>query len=1188
MCKKKTYLLFIFSILINAFSYSQSNHLSNAPIFNHISVNDGLSQGSITSIVQDQQGFMWFGTWQGLNRYDGYSFIIFKNDIRDSTSISSDDIQSLLVTRDGTLWAGTNQGILNKYNNKTMSFTSIAISTYPVIIRAIYEHSSGLILIGTSQGLFTLNPTNYEVNEIRYTSLDEPSAIDVNTILEDQDGNLFIGTKYKQGGLFYLDLLNKNNYHFTIPSDNLGDSRSLIIRKLLKDSAGNILIGTNKGLYKITENIWRTIPKKKDVGLTYSFSELTSKIGLDEYVIAIEEDSLSNLWIGTFDFSGIQYFENKSDTIFQFDIQGQEKEKYKSIAIISLYTDRSGILWIGTNGAGLFNHNAKSKKFNSLKQNSKSNIKINSKSIRAILEDSKGRLWMGGYGGLDIYDPYSKKSRFVGISGLGKPAVKKYVPVWFIFEDKIEGDDIYWIGTEGDGLYRYNYKTNNLDEQYSTNRSPEKSIGKFQKEIHSDSPLTIFRDSGGNLWLGTQEGIEKFKPLSRTFSKIPIPNNLCHITGKTINKIIEPSNSKNHLWLASGDCGLLLFNKLTGIFHDFMPNSENYLSLIGRNINTILEDSKQNLWIGTNHGISKLDLKTFNYEEPPIDSDIKFKNYNVENGLANNYIDGILEDKQGEIWISSNKGLTKLNPTNDEIKKFDTKDGLQGLEFNKSAYSITEDGKLYFGGTNGINYFYTDQIKYNQTVPIIAFTGFKVLNKPFKIIDKNHSSVCINEAESISLSHEKNIISFEFSALEYTAPSKNQYAYKLDGFNENWQFIEKKREAVYTNLDPGKYTFTVKASNNDGLWNEEGKSITLVINPPWWKTPIAQSSFFLMTIVSLVITIRIITNKKDKTNALLEKRVNEKTEEINKTNVKLASLNKEIHAQNEELIASIEEVANQKDALEGKNLKLTEIQDMLDNTNYQLKIANTKLEKKVKIRTKHLEKVNLELDRFVYSASHDLSAPLKSIKGILNLFKLDPEINHEYFHELISKTISKLEDVLQNLLDYSRNTHNVINAEKIDIKKEINELMDELKYIYPEINIPYSINSSLLKNYILCDKHRFGIIFRNILSNAVKYHDLAKEQHFININIIKNHESYIISVEDNGIGIAEKHIDSIFKMFYRGTELSSGSGLGLYIVKETLKKLKGKIDVHTKINEGSKFIISLPIPQINKIGRLLV
>lgn len=1105
----------------------------NPPQFQHISVNDGLSDSHISSIVQDHKGFMWFGTHDGLNRYDGFEFKIFKHDPKDSTSIPSDFIQSLTLLKDSSLWVGTNNGMVGKFDRSSNTFTAYKIypaDKGPVYVTDIYEHSNGLLYIGTTSGLFVFDRKNNRVNEFNFTEIEDPSSKRVRAIYADEFENLFVGTEYSPGGLFFLDLENNRSYQFTSSSPLTGKEIPLSVFYIHQNKQHQILLSTGNGLYEFeSEEFYK---KNKDAQLKYncSFEEFTSavKIGQPAYYI-LEADNHPDIWIGTNYLPGLQYYLHDQDSILNLDFQRNISEKIMAISVFSIFRDQAGVLWVGTGGVGIYKYAPSLQQLGHLNRNSNELYTLNSKIIHAIYQDSKERLWIGGYGGLNIIDLKTGKSRFFNIAEVGKYNVnKRFIHVMFIYEDKFEGKDVYWIGTEGDGLYKYNYKYDKVEKHYYPNKINNKSLIKIPHDINSHTVFSMLRDSKRDLWIGTAMGLEKFDTVQGAFIKIPIPKILCDASQIQILNILEPQNNDNILWISTSHCGLFIYNKRDDRFVKFSPNAD-LLGIIGPNVNTILEDQQQRLWVGTNGGICQLDISSFDYENLSDLSGIEFKTYTTENGLPNDHVNGILEDNQGNIWISSHRGLTMLNPKTDEIKNFDASDGIQGLEFNPGAYSKSSDGKLYFGGKNGINYFYPDKIEYNTNAPEIALTELKVLNQSYPVIDSEGNVTDINEVEYIAIAHNKNIIKFSFAALEFSAPEKNQYAYKMEGFNEDWVYCGNNREAVYTNLDPGSYTFKVKASNNDRIWNEEGKSILLTIKPPWWRTNWAYVLWMLCLIVILYFIDKIQSNR-----VRMHEQVKQKELQVSKMQ-ELDQLKSDFFTNiSHEFRTPLTLILNPvKSALEKNNNKevAKELGLVERNALKLVKMVNqlldlTKLESGKMIKSSKIGDLGKTVK--VVGASFDSLATNKSIKfnKILAVNQLVTKYNEDQLEKIIN-------NVLSNAFKFTEKNGKITLI--LDLLDEENEI------ISPE----------------------------SIIQDGIKF--------------IK------LTVRDTGIGISKSALPHVFDRFYQAESSSTtkyeGTGIGLALVKELVELHKGSIEVKSEPGWGTEVVILLPLSTVYDVTK---
>lgn len=813
-------LAFIFQILLLF-----GNSFGQDYIFQRLKIENGLSQSTVLSSLQDNEGYMWFATRSGLNRYDGYRFLVYSNDPKDPTSISDDAINSIFEDRDGTIWAGTVNGNLNKFNRLTETFTYKNISDF-------------LDKTPEQTDEFYAYPLNFSRNQ----------NISITTITEDASGNLWIGTW--GNGVVVLDKHFKKIHHYYVNQSHPNGLTTNRIMSLLFDRSNNLWVATfGGGLFKVSaERIYH----KSAIwfqNLTVSDSKLT----------ALFLDSGNNLWITSY-FGGVNFIESSqlessSTNIFISSRIFTNKSNNTVInSIMSVAEDRDNFLWFGTLGEGLIRYDPKSKTMiiftnDPLNENSLSNNNIISLSV-----DRSGIIWAGSHLGAGITKIQPNKTSFHLIRHIpGNINSLNDNVVWSIYKDK---DNVLWIGTYKGGLNVYNPKTNKFNFiQHSNNK----------KSLSSNHIRSIKEDRFGNLWIGTyDEGLNilnkktgELKILKRNkldlsfiggnqIQDIFIEDNNTYwlavfggglnkatILGNplkekikfTVYKSIENDNSSisdnrvykifkannGIFWIGTFGGGLNSFNPVAGKFKRYYPDSQ---TVDIKNLMTIMEDSNGLMWLGSyGGGLTSFDRKSQT-----------FTRYSVKEGLTSSVVYGILEDNKKNIWISSDNGLFRMNINTKEIKRFDLKDGLQSLEFSGGAY--LKDGKeLYFGGVNGLNYFNPNEIKINTYIPPVVITSIKILNERYK-----------GEPKEITLDYKKNFISFEFSALDFNDPYENEYSYKLEGLQEDWQQIDASvRMASYTNLSPGTYIFKVKGSNSDGVWNEKYASVKIVILSPFWK-----------------------------------------------------------------------------------------------------------------------------------------------------------------------------------------------------------------------------------------------------------------------------------------------------------------------------------------------------------------
>lgn len=863
-------LLFIWSqfllIALPNAGWSQENKFFKAREipFDLISVNEGLSQSYVHDIIQDYRGFMWIATLEGLNRYDGYNFEVFKHIDGDPESISGNNILCLLETRDHFIWAGTSNGDLNRFDRKTNTFKSYPIDQEKAAqleVNTLFEHSNGDLWIGTSNGLYVLDHSTETIREHTFSDHEDAATRDVESIFEDDSGNLYVGVRYQFGGLFYLDLINEVNYHFTVDQSLRKYQYSIGAEEILRAHNEELLIATQKGVFIFNEGLWQQdLMPKQEVKTEGSFHKYCSKYNTKiNNSIAIAEDQRGKLWVGGFMRTGLKVYDPEISDSYPVDFQVKLQEKFNALTVISIYISSNEEVWLGTNGGGLFKYSALANKFSPIRPNDPDFL-FRSKSVRSIFVDSNERIWVGGYGGLDVIYSKQQVSRHVGLAGVGNPVAIKGSPVWNILEMPEMSGDVFMIATEGEGVYLYDYARNQVTENFYPGQNKQNPKNYQQREIFADQVFILHRDELGTIWAGTDLGLEKYNAETNNFEPVILTKSFCNTQEVYISDILSTNSLPGYLWLATKSCGLFLFDKSNKKLVNFTHLEGDGASISGNVANTLYEDSKGKLWVGTSSGASFVDQSSVNQNSEQTIGQLTFSSITELDGLANNIINGILEDDQGSMWFSTNKGLSKLLPDGITIINYDILDGIQDLEFNTKAHFKDINGVLYFGGKNGLNKFNPQHIKSNPHPPQIVFTGFKVLNEPYQLI-QHGDRIDINEASEITLKHKQNFITFEFAALDYNQTSKNQYAYRLEGFNDQWIEIGSKREATYTNLDPGTYSFVVIASNSDGIWSETGKAIQLVIEPPWWKTLPAIVLWALIAIVFMVTANRLLVNR---------------------------------------------------------------------------------------------------------------------------------------------------------------------------------------------------------------------------------------------------------------------------------------------------------------------------------------
>lgn len=775
--------------------------------FERLSLDKGLSQSSVYAIAQDHQGFMWFGTQDGLNRYDGYSFKIFRHDGADTTSISHNYIRRLLVDRDGDLWIGTSNGGVNRYDPYSDRFErhlhkpDDQNSLSDDAIWALFEDRKGLIWIGTNAGLNSYNK-HTRVWRRYLAPSDNPSSLDqdvVRSIFEDSSGLLWVG---RHNGISTVDPVSGQIDHF--------QPAKLTVTGFLLDDKGTFwAVGSEIMTYRAGKKMFLPTDLRDHEGRPLP--------GGNETVL---RSRTGDLWFSSY--AGLIRMDIRTGTLSFHRNNPDDNKSLSENTPLSLYEDKSGILWVGTY-QGLNSYRPTKKGFYHYTHNPKVSTSLSNIRVRGFSEDRDGIVWIATQYGLNRFDPatasftrYLKAPRY--------PPSVSFNHFWTVLVDRTQTPVTLWLGTNGGGVERLVFDKRRPVDRPLAFKVPSRTEDPFG--LASANVIAAYQDRSGDFWFGhVIDGVSWYHPRNGKTTYIQNdPMNSNSLSGTDICVIFE--DSRGAMWFGSYGAGLTRLDRTTMTYTRYIPQETNPASLSDNSVISIHEDTDGFLWFGTYAGLNRFD--------PATES---FRRFTTAHGLANDVIYGIQEDDHENLWLSSNKGLTKFNRRTFEVMQYDVNDGLQDNEFNQGACLRSASGEMYFGGINGFNVFHPDSIRDNQHIPELAIIDFRIFNRSILPgLGERRLTSSITMAKQVSLSYDDAVMTFEFSALEYTNPSRNQYAYLMEGFDEEWNHVGLKREATYTNLDPGSYTFRVKGSNNDGVWNERGASLRITIAPPFWMT----------------------------------------------------------------------------------------------------------------------------------------------------------------------------------------------------------------------------------------------------------------------------------------------------------------------------------------------------------------
>lgn len=1026
-------------------------------VFHHISVDDGLSENTIRATIEDQKGFIWFGCEDGLNKFDGYEFKIYRNDNSNLYSISSRNIKQLYLDRQGRLWVLTSSG-LNLYDAVKDIFysykndTHIALKPLSGDIGGIEEDSKGNIWVSTvDHGLYKIESLDKPALKIATPFNDNSKHLSF--LIQDSDTSLLVGTR---DGLLRI---NTRSYLFSDLRSFYG--RGYEVRSILIDKDHAVYLSTSKGL-KIINRVGKMREYVYDANNPQGIN--------GDNLVNIVPYNDGNYLVGI-DGGGIDYFDVKKEKFYHY------VDELSSPNINCLYKDSKGDIWAGTFLNGVNYSNATTNLFVLKKNNQYSDYSIKKGIISCFLKDAKQNFWITTDGG-GLYKQAKGSEKYkqyeAGYKGLSSNVIISM----------IEDQNYFWLTTYGGGLLRYDPKKDEF-KQYKSDPANSQSL--FNDHTKA---LCIYQ---GNLWVsGFGAGIgvlDKSTGLFKNYKHDDLnPRSLPSDWVQTFYL-----DRQGILWLATFK-GLSRYNPATDDFTTF--SFKNKLSKNHVDINSIIdiiEDRKGNFWLATTgNGVVCFDKYKHTYI-----------NYTTENGLSNNYIKAIIEDDRSNLWIASNNGITKLDLMNRKIKAYTIKDGIPPCSFFFNSKYKDEHGIIYFGTNKGFLKIDPSMTGENKRIPPVLITKLELFNEVVVPGGKGSPlKVDVSETEKITLPYHQNTITFQFVALNFNSSRNNKYAYFLEGFDKKWFMAGDQRVAKYTNLNPGTYVFRVKGSNNDNLWNEKGASIIVTITPPFWRT------WWFVSICILLLLFLLYLLYIWRTRVIIK-----------------------------------------------KNLLLEEV---------------------VKERTVELEEANQRLETFVYKASHDIKGPLKSIIGLTTIGQKDvhDEMAKTYFDHILHST-KKLDTLLMDLLMVTKVRQTALLVEKIDFEEMVRDILLSFENApgYDRMNITTEI-----KTYadFYSDKKLVHSVLQNLIENPIKYQDPEKKKHtlHIKITVLKNGQAELM-FKDNGLGIKKEFQQNIFDMFFKANESANGTGLGLYIVKTTVEKLKGTIRLESEEGKGSTFYVNL-------------
>lgn len=1111
-------------VLLCSVCFAQFQKFSDDLLFQRFSTDEGLSQATVNAILRDSKGFIWFGTEDGLNRYDGHQFRIYRKKADDTTSVSGSAIRSLWEDKKSRLFVGTMEG-LSIYDRHLETFKQIGLdesTVYPCHALLPDNSTQRVFIAAGIHGLLSLDLTTLKLSRIDDPRISQLNVISLARVKEE----LYIGTLDR--GLFRIDL-NTNVVERVEFQKGLG--RYAPVRALTVENDSLLWIGT--------EGNGAFIYSTQTGSVVHQINKANRSIN-DDRVWSVEVDP-NYVWIGT-DGGGLNRIDRnaKKSSFHQHSYYNTQSIGSNHIRCIA--RDPTGDMWFGTFNGGTSYLPSFAIRFHTFRKDPEEANALPHNSILSFCELEDGRLLIGTDGGGLVVLKDGKFSSYQFPPHVIPPSV-------ILSIKQARNGDIY-LGTYQEGLYRLN-KDRSVTRYIHDTLRPS--------SISSNTIWDIEQDDDGSIWFATESGINRLNQWSNDFT------NYNHLTAEDDPQLFTSAftqtillDSAKTLWI--GYYGMLQsYYVPTGRLTSYKAADNGSSDIPNKQILSLNLDqrSRNDIWFSAfGEGIIRFNTITK-----------KFTRFTMAEGLPNNLVFSVQTDRKGKVWLTCNKGLVRFDPSEKSFYVFDKEYGINVAPFKENAAAISSSGHLMFGGMNGFTAFWPGDLNFQKQNLEVVFTGLRLFNQDVPI-DNSILHRSITETTSLEIPYDKaKLMSLEFSVPNFLAPSAVQYQYMLEGFEDNWHILENENIS-FTNLLPGKYQLRVKAGFPSAIWGHE-RVLSINVIPPWYLTWYARVGLLMLVVGVTFGFYQYRTYSLNRRKAELEKIVTIQNQEIWEKNRELAEQNEKLSSHNKELLENRETISKQN--------------RMLFDAQEQLQEINQSLEKVVQQRTERLNetitqlnKTIRELDAFLYSASHDLISPLKSILGLVNLGKkenTDPNIGYYFDH--IERSVKKLEEIIHTLMQHSFNTKADVRLEQVDLKTIIDETLLEVQYLGDANKIQFQCHFREVP--ILTDVHRFKIILTNLFSNAVKYHDPEKGLNAVSIKYTNMGDEWVLEVMDNGIGIEQSRLSRVFELFYRATETAKGSGLGLYIVKDTVERLGGRITVESELGKWTRFLICMPV-----------
>ncbi len=1091
--------------------------------FERLSIEEGLSQSTVNCILQDRTGFLWLGTQGGLNRYDGYRFEVYRHDGDDPATLAHDWVLELVEDSSGDLWVGTEGGGLSRWHRETDTFSTYrhdptdprSLSGDRIV--GLAGDRAGTLWVATlASGLNRFDPADGTFERFRHHP-DDPGSLahdQTGTVYVDPRGDVWVGT---WGGLDLYQPESRTFAHFRhdpADSGSLSDDR---VRAILEDSAGRLWVGTHHGLNRIDRRSGRVERFLHDPPRPGSLSH--------DWVRTLYQGRDGRLWVGTD--GGLNLWREDDRNFIRYHRDPADPQSLGGNQVLALHQDRSGVLWVSTIGTGVNKWNPATWTFTHYRS-ATAGDGASPDAVFALSEDRAGGVWIGTFGG--------GLKRLDRSSGHRLRYTHDPADAGSLADDRVtallhDRAGVLWVGTVDGGLHRLNPHSDQVagDEK----KTGASEAGRFERFRHDprrpdslsrDAVTALHQDRRGRLWVGTwRAGLNLYRG-DGTFLRLRHdPEDSQSLGHDQVFALGEDAIGR--LWVATDGGGLNRLDPRTLAFFRLRHDPGDPGSLASDELLSVHVDDADRVWAGTKaNGLDRL----MSFDDRS--GEAVFRNYSAADGLPDETIWSLVSDAAGSLWIATSNGLSRLDPETEAVRNYDTSHGLQSNEFNQGAAFRSASGELFFGGFNGWNAFFPDRVRGNIEPPPVVLSGFTRFNQP---VDLGRP---LFDLDHLELSYRDHFLAFEFAALDFTAPEKNRYRYQLAGLDDAWVELGHERRVTFTDLDPGRYTLRVRGSNNDGVWNEEGARVRIVVRPPPWKTWWATSLYALILGAAVFGLLRY----RVRANLYLAEQVAERTRE-------LAEKNRELSAKNREILR-----------------------------------AETQLVQSEKMAA---------LGQLVAGVAHELNNPVNFISSGVPSLRRDvdkltalvaDDRRDERFHKVqrrIGKLLRAIGDGARRTAETVRDLRSFARPDEAELK--VADLHAALESTLTLLHHQTKDHIEVVRHYgriptVECWLGQLNQVFMNLLVNAVQ---AIRGEGAIVLTTERLGDRVRVSIRDTGRGMSEDERAKIFDPFFTTKPEGQGTGLGLAISHGIVEKHGGTIEVESAPGKGTEFTITLPLTQ---------